>query len=32
VPTFGRTATGAVPRLENGRPSGAWGFDSLSFR
>jgi hypothetical protein len=28
----GRTATGAVPRLENGRLSRAWGFDSLSFR
>src|SRR5262245_18850839 len=29
---LGRTATGAVPRLENGWPSRAWGFDSLSFR
>ena len=28
----GRTATGAVPRLENGWLSRAWGFDSLSFR
>jgi hypothetical protein len=28
----GRTATGAVPRLENGWLSQAWGFDSLSFR
>jgi hypothetical protein len=29
---LGRTATGAVPRLENGRAFGPWGFDSLSFR
>jgi hypothetical protein len=28
----GRTATGAVPRFENGWASGPWGFDSLSFR
>src|SRR6266540_1171549 len=28
----GRTAIGAVPRLENGWASGPWGFDSLSFR
>jgi hypothetical protein len=28
----GRTATGAVPRLENGWVFGPWGFDSLSFR
>ena len=31
-PARGRTATGAVPRLENGWLSRAWGFDSLSFR
>src|SRR5438046_494696 len=30
--TLGRTATGAVSRLENGWASGPWGFDSLSFR
>jgi hypothetical protein len=30
--TPGRTATGAVSRLENGWASGPWGFDSLSFR
>ena len=30
--TLGRTATGAVSRLENGCASGPWGFDSLSFR
>jgi hypothetical protein len=29
---LGRTATGAVPRLENGWVFGPWGFDSLSFR
>src|SRR5215204_2072859 len=30
---LGRTATGAVPRLENGWARfGPWGFDSLSFR
>jgi hypothetical protein len=29
---FGRTATGAVSRLENGWASRPWGFDSLSFR
>jgi hypothetical protein len=29
---FGRTATGAVSRLENGWACGPWGFDSLSFR
>ena len=28
----GRTATGAVSRLENGWALGPWGFDSLSFR
>jgi hypothetical protein len=28
----GRTAMGAVSRLENGWISGSWGFDSLSFR
>jgi hypothetical protein len=28
----GRTAIGAVPRLENGWARGPWGFDSLSFR
>src|SRR5262245_30011398 len=28
----GRTAMGAVPRLENGWAFGPWGFDSLSFR
>ena len=32
VPPRGRTANGAVPRLENGWPTRAWGFDSLSFR
>jgi hypothetical protein len=31
-PLRGRTATGAVSRLENGWASGPWGFDSLSFR
>ena len=30
--TLGRTAIGAVPRFENGRVFGPWGFDSLSFR
>src|SRR5262249_31643542 len=30
--TSGRTATGAVSRLENGCGFGRWGFDSLSFR
>lgn len=30
--TRGRTATGAVPRLENGWAATPWGFDSLSFR
>jgi hypothetical protein len=30
-PSFGRAATGAVPRLENGWVSGPWGFDSLPF-
>jgi hypothetical protein len=29
---LGRTATGAVSRLENGWVFGPWGFDSLSFR
>ena len=29
VPPDGRAATGAVPRLVNGRLSRAWGFDSL---
>jgi hypothetical protein len=29
---LGRTATGAVSRLENGWALGPWGFDSLSFR
>ena len=29
---LGRTATGAVSRLENGCGFGRWGFDSLSFR
>jgi hypothetical protein len=29
---LGRTATGAVPRLENGWGASPWGFDSLSFR
>jgi hypothetical protein len=29
---LGRTATGAVPRLENGWGASSWGFDSLSFR
>ncbi len=28
---YGRTATGAVSRLENGWAYGSWGFDSLSF-
>jgi hypothetical protein len=31
-PSRGRTAMGAVPRLENGWASRPWGFDSLSFR
>jgi hypothetical protein len=31
-PLLGRTATGAVSRLENGWALGSWGFDSLSFR
>jgi hypothetical protein len=30
--TSGRTATGAVSRLENGWALGPWGFDYLSFR
>src|SRR6185295_12935494 len=30
--THGRTATGAVSRLENGWVSQPWGFDSPSFR
>ena len=32
VASHGRTAIGAVSRLENGWALGPWGFDSLSFR